>query len=398
MNQTSYPKATHILLVCLKYKFAKDFFAKGAVRFAEASEWDYEEKDGCSRGDRLEGVFTVDRHDGRIDRDALRSLRNDITSYDDEGATYYKSAEVTGFRAYCMYGLNDTNMRLNERRSQDHKFHKSGKVSKEYFRRLFPQWQKDEYEKSDDEERPVVLFINNPHRFIELMTNRLLELGVRKSEIVCKPVLYIDFKKESFVIPPVGEELFYKHIDFEEQSEIRIAIDTRRPEVKTLFDRSNGVIELGPIDKSIASLSELWFEDMQVEICDKELLYSLAKPVVSEVTSEAIVCGISYVLEDEHPKSPMTIEQMEAQISEYAGWLRDRGDTYDPQTHCVTIKGISYDLASTTVCKMVSHYQHYMVEGDLKSAKETIDKIHHFYPMYNLEHYFENYYQRANSH
>lgn len=68
-------KTTHLFIKCLEYQYAKAFIDEGAIRFAMPSEW---KPDGTSRGDNLEGVY----------------------------ASFYKSKEVTSYRAYCMYGVN----------------------------------------------------------------------------------------------------------------------------------------------------------------------------------------------------------------------------------------------------------------------------------------------------
>lgn len=388
------PEHTYWLLVCLDYQYAMGFMERGTVRFGRPSEWQLI-KDNTLRGDELEGVY-ASMIPGNLEcEEFLGGLRPSSTCFQKEDRTFFLSEEIMDMRVYCMYGLHDFNMPLSAKRSQDHKFHQSGVIPFSYFKNLYPEWNKDNYEGSDNIRRPMVLLIN-PINFRNLMIKRLKELGVRDEEILYKPVSYTDFYDRTFILEPYGQELFCKHIAYKEQSEVRFVIDTRRKEVKELFDKSDGKIDLGPIDDEVALLSKFYFEDVQVEIRGKEMLYSLAEPEVFEVDSRWIIGVIRQTLNDELPNSPLSIEEIEAKLTEFVALLKEKGDaSYDRATHEVMFEGKRYGLASTSGAKIIEHYRNYMDDGDLAGASDCIAKFHHFFPMYDMEYYFEDYYQKT---
>lgn len=376
------PSRTYFFLKCLNRKYAEAFLKEGAMRFAYPSEW---KPDGTSRGDSLEGVYaSMKPFSSECDR-FLKGLRKGARRIKIKGTYFYKSDDVMSCRAYCMYGLNDNNMHLNEKRSQDHRFHRAGEVSKEYFHRLFPQWTKEEYQLLDNDEKPVVLMIN-PVAFNDRVKKTLLDLGVHENEILFKPVTYFDYFGKPFYTVKCFEELFSKHSDYEEQSEIRIVVKTWRKEVKELFDKNNGVIKLGPIDSSVATMSDLYFEDMLVEIRGNELLYSLATPKVEDISAELLILAVFQALADELPLAPMDIESIEEEITKYTNYLeKNFGAHYDPVTHDIEYNGEVYNFSNKSILCLIDHYNIYLKEGDLAQAKVTIDKIHHFFPKFQFE-------------
>lgn len=376
------PSHIYFFLKCLNRNYADAFLKEGAMRFAYPSEW---KPDGTSRGDDLEGVYaSMKPFSSECDR-FLKGMRKDVYRIKAKGTYFYKSNDVMSCRAYCVYGLNDNNMHLNDKRSQDHHFHQAGEVSKEYFHRLFPQWTKEEYQLLDNEEKPVVLMIN-PVVFYDRVKKTMLDLGVRENEILFKPVTYFDYFDKPFYTKKCIEELFTKHSDYEEQSEVRIVVKTRRKEVKELFDKNNGIIKLGPIDSSVATMSDLYFEDMLVEIRGNELLYSLATPKVENISAEMLILAIFQALADELPQAPMDIESIEEEISKYTNYLEKNFDAhYDPVTHDIEYNGVVYNFSNKSILCLMDHYYTYLKDNDLTHVKVTIDKIHHFFPKFQFE-------------
>jgi AraC-like DNA-binding protein len=384
------PSSTHLFLKCLSKKYADLFLKDGTMRFAKPSEW---APDGTSRGDRLEGVYASLKPFNKEDDRFLRSLRTNVMRFKDKGVVFYTSQDVLSCRAYCLYGLNDNNLHLNTHRSQDHQYHTGGFVSKEYFHRLFPQWDKETYQALDDADKPVVLIID-PSAFYKRVMETLLALGIRKNEIMFKPITYFDYYNKPFFTKKYLEELFSKHISYKEQSEIRIVINTRRDEIRALFDHNNGLINIGAVDQTVAKVSDLYFEDMLVEIRGNELLYSLATPKVEDLSPELIIKTIYQTLADELPHSPLSIEELNEELSKYSNYLIQQfGATFDKNTYRIEYKGVKYDCAKQSALCMLNHYFTYMKEKEMEKAKETIEKIHHFFPMYNLDGFFAAYYE-----
>ena len=195
-----------MFIKCLEYQYAKAFIDEGAIRFAMPSEW---KPDGTSRGDNLEGVYASQRGFDPVLEGLLKALRKDVMTEKDGDLTFYKSKEVTSYRAYCMYGVNDTCVHMQTQRSQDHRYHEGGVVKKEYFRNLFPDVTPENVEKLDEKNRPAALFIK-PDDFINLLTTKLMEMGVRKEEIIIGPVAYMDYFQEAFHVDRKPMELFCK--------------------------------------------------------------------------------------------------------------------------------------------------------------------------------------------
>ena len=389
------PEHTYWFLRCLEYKYAKAFIERGSIRFARPSEWC--KPDGTSRGDLLEGVYASQRGlDPNLDR-LLRSLRKDSFSIKNNGFTFYKSSCVLSSRAHCLYGLNSNNMHLQDVRSQDHRYHQVGIISKDYFQNLFPTVKKEVINYSDPN-RPAVLLIT-PDAFVHFVKTKLIERGVREEEIIVEPVSYANYYKKPFIIGKEPEELFSKHTSYAEQCEIRIVIDNRRKEVDNLFDE-NGVIELGPVDESIAILSEFYFDDMVVEIRNNKIYYSLAIPEVyplDKIDDVSFIIVLQQALSDELPGAPMSIAKIENEMKKYLAILRMRDEnvSYDKWSNIFTFKGKECDLGVDALKKMLNHYNNYIIEGDYKDAGDVIEKVRHFFPKYNMGDYFSEYYKNC---
>ena len=379
------------MLKCLEYKYAKAFIEFGTMKFATPSSW---KPDGTTRGDVLEGVYASQRGlDKELDQ-FLKSLRKEPYTLRQNGFTFYKSKPIVQFRAYCLYGLNSDNMHMQTFRSQDHRFHKVGCVKKEFFQKLYPGITKDLIDVMGDD-RPTVLIIT-PDKFCERVASKLIEMGLRKEEILMGPVFYTNTFRKPFIIFNEPEELFSKDISYAEQSEIRIAVDTRREEVQKLFEKTNGIIEIGPIDESIASLSEFYFDDMSVEERDNKLLFNLARPKYNDYIDDvSLIMVLQQALSDELPEAPMSIEAIEDTMDKILNLLRQRDPdvVYDKETNIFCFNGIGYDLGTVAAYKMLAHYNNYVIEGDFEAAGAAVEKFKHFFPKYNMDEYFGAYYK-----
>ena len=388
------PEHTYWFVRCLEYKYAKAFIEKGSMKFASLSDWC--KPDGTSRGDILEGVYASQRGFSPALDAFLKSLRRDSFTFKECGFSFYKSEEIISFRAHCLYGLNSNNMHMQDVRSQDHQYHQVGKVTKEYFHNLFPEVKREEYDRLEPDDRPAVLLIR-PDFFIDYVVSGLMAKGVKREEILIRPVSYWDYYRKPFIIGKDAEELFSKHISYEEQSEVRIVVDTRRQAVRNLFD-NNGVIELGQVDDSMATISDFYFDDIVVELRGNQLLYSLAKPQeykIEDIDNGSLLTILQQALSDELPGAPMSIFQIETEFDNYLRILKRRDpDLIYSKIHCLLLyKGRIYDLGSKAGYKMLEHYNTYILSHDFKGAGETIEKFKHFFPTYDMGDYFSAYYK-----
>lgn len=269
-------------------------------------------------------------------------------------------------------------------------------MKKAYFRNLFPNVTPENVEKLDEKNRPAALFIK-PDDFINLLTTKLMEMGVRKEEIIIGPIAYMDYFQEAFHVDRKPMELFCKHVKFEEQNEIRIVIDTRREEVRKLFE-NNGVIKLGPVDEKIATLQETYFEDVVFEIRGNKMYYPLAKPKhykLDELGDDYFISVVFQALADELPDAPMTVEEIEKWINDILGVLRKRDPdlTYDWSTNILTFKGEKIDVGAKSGVKVLEHYLEYVLSGDMKAAGESVKMFKRFFPSrYVGDQYFKAYF------
>ena len=336
------PERTLLMLKCLEHKYAKAFIDTGAMKFATPSSW---KPDGTTRGDVLEGVYASQRRRDKEQDRFLKSLRKAPYTIRQNGFIFYKSRPIVEFRAYSLYGLNSENMHMQTFRSQDHRFHKVGCVKKEFFQKLYPGITKESIDAMGDE-RPAVMIIT-PDKFCERVASKLIEMGLRKEEILIGPVFYTNNFRKPFIIFNEPEELFSKDISYSEQSEIRIAVDTRREEVRELFEKTNGIIEIGPIDESIATLSEFYFDDMIVEERDNKLLFNLARPQHYDYIDDvSLIVILQQALSDEMPEAPMSIEAIEDTMDKILAllWQRDPDVLYDKKTNFLGLRGLGVIL------------------------------------------------------
>lgn len=388
------PEQTYWFIKCLGLRFAKAFIERGSIRFATLASWCI--SDGTSRGDYMEGVFASQKgYDPTLD-ESLRALRKGAISIKDNGYTFYKSNEILSFRAFCLYGLNDNNMPIQTVRSQDHQLHKLGIVKKEFFKKLFPKVTEENLELYAEAERPVVLFIR-PDSFVSFVTEKLLDKGVKEEEIFIRPISYIDYYNKPFIIGKKPEELFVKRVDYSEQSEVRVVIDTHREEVRALFDKDS-VIELGPIPESVAFISDYYFKDLSVEIRGNKLFYELARPQVyhiDDVDDVSLLNVLQQALSDELPGAPMSIERIEDEMNKILQilTLRDANASYSRETTTIHYKGKSFNLGSRAAYKILEHYNNCILDKDIYGAGETIIKFKHFFPMLDMGDYFSTYYK-----
>ena len=228
-----------------------------------------------------------------------------------------------------------------------------------------------------------------PDVFYQRLVAKLCSMGLRADEYIFSPVNYYDDYQKLPELPKPFE-LFWKSGEFVEQNEIRITITSSRPHIRELFEKNDGIIELGPM-KDITTVSDYYFDDMQVEERGTKLFYSLATPLhyTIEKTIENHLAVIQMALSDELPQSPMSIKEIEDYIHPITILIKERfGANYNLSSHTVTmLDGTTFGFHSAAV-KQLNHYNIYISENDLQGAKECIEKIRHFFPYINMEKLF----------
>lgn len=383
---------TLLFLKCIDRKYASQFISNGTIRLSKPREWT-KIKDS-SRGDVYEGVYAKCPNKGFFDVKHIQNLRKDSKSFSCGDFSLFYSDSVLNMRTYCLYGLNDRDLIQSKRRSQDHKFHGVGIVPKIYFKKLYPHVTKENYHSIPIDNRPVLLIIQ-PDVFYEKLMDFFNSYGMKyNTDFLFMPVNYYDYESSSvFCVEDAPLELFFKSSYYSEQNEIRLVITSDKPEIINIFEENDGVIHLGDMT-DVASISEYYFDDLQVEERGTKLYYSISEPLVRDATEDDIIGWLVQILADEMPHSPMSVNEMKEELLKCEVALRDFKVIYDSKSNIVTTsKGKKYNLDNVAV-KILNHYNDYMIEGDLISAKECIDKIHEFFPNLSMDDYFSGYYRR----
>lgn len=386
---------TLLFLKCIDRRYASQFISNGAIRLSKPREWTIIKE--SSRGDVYEGVYAKCPNKGLFDIKRIQDLRKDSRSILCDDFTLFYSDSVLNMRTYCLYGLNDNDLIRRDRRSQDHKYHSAGVIPKAYFQKLYPHVTEENYYTIPEDNRPVLLIIK-PDEFYRKLIEYFNTLGMQyQTDFLFMPVNYYDSNNSNlFCVEKAPFELFFKSSDYSEQNEIRLVITSDRPEIVKIFEENDGVIHLGDMT-DVASISDYYFDDMQVEERGTQLYYSIPKPIVRDATEDDIIGWLVQILSDEMPKSPMTISEMKKELMECEIALRDYNVYFDKKTNVViTSRGEKIKLDNVAV-RILNHYNDYMIEGDLNGAKECIDKIHEFFPNLSMGDYFSGYYSKIES-
>ena len=105
---------------------------------------------------------------------------------------------------------------------------------------------------------------------------------------------------------------------------------------------NDGIIELGPVDDSIAFISDYYFKDMQVEVRGNRLLYELPEPLKYELVDvgEAYISLLYQTLSDETHQSPLSIEEIESELDKCISVIQGEDSTakYDRINKCFILQ------------------------------------------------------------
>ena len=126
------------------------------------------------------------------------------------------------------------------------KEHYYSRIDKGYFSSFSNRVTKEKYNR-EDENRDVVIFINNPHLFFEKIRQFFIKLGVGKDNIIISPVQYVNRQENSVSLVPYPHELLLKDNYYSNQSEIRIIINSNSDELIQYMNDNNNIIDIGDI-------------------------------------------------------------------------------------------------------------------------------------------------------
>ena len=266
-----------MLFRCTKKRFAEEF-RKGKIFFNKPKNWIQIEKDGNKgRGDILEGTFmSVKSNDTSNFINGLKQNK-DYTYFDNEGFTYFRRKNIEDLYCVCFYGLNDNSF-TEKNIDKDGKAHYISRVENEYFTDFSDDISKEDYNKLQESEKPVVLFISNPKKFFEKIREFFIKLGVKENEIIISPVEYVNKKENRISAISYPKELLLKDMFYSKQSEIRIIINSNNLKFLEHMKKNNSIIDIGNIE-DITEIYDYYFNDLLIERESKNsILFNLPKP------------------------------------------------------------------------------------------------------------------------
>lgn len=270
---------TLMLFRCTKRKYAQDFIS-GKIFFNTPRNWIKEEEKGNKgQGDCLEGTFfSAKSNDTHPFIAGLKSDAN-LTHFDNEGYTFFRRRNIENLPCVCFYGLNDNDW--NKVVDKQGKGHWKTVVPLTYFSDFSGGLTREEYERIEVDEQPVIMLIRNPHSFFEKIRKALYKLGVLPNEIIISPVDYLEKHTVAMCALEYPRELLIKDISFAAQKEIRIIINTQSKSFYKYFVAHSGVIDVGSLCDFI-DIQDYYFSDMEIErIGNKKISYTLPKPFVT---------------------------------------------------------------------------------------------------------------------
>lgn len=308
----SFSFATNILFRCTIRKYAEDF-KNGRLRFNQPKYWiSEEEKGNKGLGDCLEGVFLVAKENDNSSFILSMKNNSEYEHFVKSNKLYFRRKNIKELYCFCLYGLNDNSF-VEKNIDRFGMYHFISRIDKNYFSSFANNVTKENYFQQPDAEKPVLVFINNPHEFFEKIRNFFIQLGIPKKDIIISPVEYVDLNKPSISLVSYPHELLLKDIYFKNQSEIRIVLNSTSSKLKEYMKNNNNIIDIGNIE-NIVTISDYYFHDMLLEKNGNELLYTLPFPkkqMLMDLSLREILAIFVQVYNDKLPYETTEDERLE---------------------------------------------------------------------------------------
>ena len=268
--------STRILFRCTKREFA-EAIKNGKFFFNTPDAWIKEEERGNKgQGDILEGTFfSVDKNDNSDFINSLK-LNNKIEHFEYENLCYFRKKNIRDLYCLCFYGLND----LDFEREVDNRGRATytNKITREYFSDFSNGVCREEYEKQEKSEQPVVVMIRNPQRLFRKIKDFFVDKGVKEEEIIISPVQYINKKTVALSAIPYPGELLIKDNAFKNQSEIRVIINSSIPALREYMEKHHNIIDIGDISQFV-DIFDYYFDDLLMEVKDNHFAFTRPSPI-----------------------------------------------------------------------------------------------------------------------
>lgn len=241
-NVFNFNFSTILLFRCTKRKYAESF-VKGKIFFNQPKNWIQIEKDGNKgQGDVLEGTFLSAKENDNSN--FIKKLKKDsnLTHFYENGFVYFRRKKIEELYSICFYGLKDNSF-TQKNIEKDGKAHYISRVENSYFTDFSNNITELDYESIEDNEKSVVMFINNPHKLFERVRDALKKIGLSEDEI-------------------------------------RIIINSSNDKFMKYMKDNNNTIDIGNIE-DITEIYDYYFQDLLIEKTGKNsIIFTLPKPML----------------------------------------------------------------------------------------------------------------------
>lgn len=237
-------------------KYAKGFIELGSIKFNTPESWVKEEKENeKGRGDILEGAFAACN---TLDIESVISYckqYNDVYGETIDGLTYFRRERTMNLPCYCFLLLKQS---LFETPSQEGIQKLSGNIAGEYFQNFAGNLSKEEITSLEEDKKPAIVLIDNIDEFIHRITQKLISLGVKESEIMFEIIEYADKKAPFYCKANSPKELKIKDEYFSHQEEGRIIVNKDNLSIREYLN--NNPIQIGSL-MDVAKKSDSYLYD-----------------------------------------------------------------------------------------------------------------------------------------
>ena len=290
------------LIRCTKYQYAKDFIDSGTIKFNTPEYWiEVEKKEGKGRGDIQEGIFASAPAYDFNKRLLYHKIRDNVVTENSSGNVIFRTSDILSIPCHSLFVLTENSFSSNYF-VETNQFANTTKLVTKYFNDFYSLKSREEIDKLDQNERPVVLLIQSPQKYIDRIKLSLKKIGFGDDEILIDFVKYVDKSNPFLSTMKFPNELFLKDISFKHQSELRIVLNCKSKKILDQFKKNDYFLRIGPTD-DFAIIHDYYLEDMLIEKRGNELLYNLPKPIITEINmniKEEVQKVLMYLVYDKY--------------------------------------------------------------------------------------------------
>jgi hypothetical protein len=290
------------LIRCTKYEYAKQFIDEGVIMFNTPFNWiEMEKNEGKGRGDILEGIYASSPIHDFNKKIILQKLRKNVISEQYKGNTVFRASTILDIPCFSLFVLSDTSF-SNNFFTETNKYAITTKLIKKYFNDFSNHTTRAEIDSLEQDDRPVVLIIQSPKKFLDRINESLIKIGFQKEDVLIDFVQYTNKNQFFLSTLPYPQELFFKDSSFKHQSELRIIINSKNKHAIDKFKKNGRFVKLGSTS-DFAIIHDYYLDDMLIEKRGNSLFYNLPIPVITEIdmsSKEEVQRVIHFLINDEY--------------------------------------------------------------------------------------------------